>query len=60
DDESADWRRIETRAFGLLATEILERCPPDVDLSSLHKLAHDCTQPDVRARPLMEEVARAV
>ncbi|CAJ0889515.1 hypothetical protein AMST5_03968 [freshwater sediment metagenome] len=60
DDENVDWRRIETRAFGLLATEILERRPPDAELSSLHKLAHDCTQPDVRARPLMEEVARAV
>lgn len=60
DNDSADWRRIESRAFGLLVAEILERCPQEPALSPLHELARACIQKDVRARPSMSDVARAL
>jgi hypothetical protein len=72
--ENADWRRIETRAFGLLMSEVLERCLPDANdgaaahattaegmaASRWRDLARACVQEDVRARPLMADVARAL
>ena len=55
------WRRIETRAFGLLLGELLDRCNADESaderLAGLRKLAASCTQPDVGARPEMAAVS---
>jgi hypothetical protein len=59
-DDGADWRRIESRAFGLLAAEILARCPHGPTLSGLHEIARACIQQDVRARPSMADVARVL
>ncbi len=50
------WRRIETRAFGLLFDELLDRCAPFETLVPLRELATACTQPHVAARPTMAEV----
>jgi hypothetical protein len=54
------WRRIETRAFGLLLEELLDRCPasesPYENLAGLRDLATASTQPDVGARPDMDAV----
>jgi hypothetical protein len=72
--ESADWRRIETRAFGLLMNEILDRCAANAReaqddnattaagaaLSGLRDLAQACVQEDVRARPSMADVVSAL
>jgi hypothetical protein len=56
----AAWRRIETRAFGLLLEELLDRCPesesPDESRAGLRNLAAACTQADVGARPAMDAV----
>lgn len=72
--ESADWRRIETRAFGLLMNEILDRCAANAreaqddgatsaagaTLPGLRDLAQACVQEDVRARPSMADVVSAL
>lgn len=50
------WRRVETRAFGLLLDELLDCCAADENISGLRALAHSCTQPDVAARPHMDAV----
>ncbi len=50
--------RIETRAFGILLSELLERCPDSATQPELHALAVRCLQDDVLARPAMHEVAR--
>lgn len=54
------WRRIETRAFGLLLGELLDRCVTDESaderLAGLRELAAACAQPDVGARPEMAAV----
>jgi hypothetical protein len=54
----ADLQRIETRAWGILADEIADRCPDG--FPALHALAERCQQPDVQARPLMDEVCAAL
>ncbi|MGJ0510352.1 MAG: leucine-rich repeat-containing protein kinase family protein [Methylocystis sp.] len=59
-DDNADWRRIETRAFGLLMMEALDRCAEAAQLAGLRELARVCVQPDTRARPLMADVLRAI
>jgi hypothetical protein len=47
--------RVETRAFGILLDELLERCPtPPADLRDL---AQACTGPDPAARPAMADAA---
>ncbi|CAM3087486.1 protein kinase [Pseudomonas floridensis] len=54
--------RIETRAFGILLGEMLERCeasPEDSPIiDGLKGLAARCTQADCSNRPLLEEVHR--
>ena len=54
------WRRIETRAFGLLFEELLDRCAPWEASARLRELATVCTQPHVAARPTMVEVSAAL
>jgi len=49
------WRRVETRAFGLLLEELLDRCTAADALPALRDLATACTQPTTAARPTMDE-----
>jgi hypothetical protein len=51
-------RRIEVRAWGLLAEELLRRCMTDVP--ALRDLAGACTQPNVGVRPTFDEVVAQV
>ncbi|MCI3946054.1 protein kinase [Pseudomonas syringae] len=52
--------RIETRAFGILLGELLERCDAatqhDAVIASLQALQARCVQPDCQQRPSLEEV----
>ncbi len=50
--------RIETRAFGILLSELLDRCPDSATQPELYALAGQCLQADVKARPAMQEVYR--
>ncbi|MBD2716295.1 serine/threonine-protein kinase [Microvirga sp. STR05] len=54
-------QRLETRAFGCLLEELLERCKvpagAEVALEAARKLQQECVQPDTAARPLLAEVA---
>lgn len=55
------WQRVETRAFGLLLGEVLDRCDPAPDaLDHLRALERRCVQPDAGARPLIEDVRAAL
>jgi hypothetical protein len=54
------WRRVETRAFGLLLEELLDLCAPQDMTADLRVLARACTQPSVAARPTMAEVRTAL
>lgn len=54
------WRRVETRAWGLLLEELLNHCAPAEATKDLHDLAYACTQPTVAARPTMAEVRAAL
>jgi hypothetical protein len=51
---------IETRAYGILLGELLERCEPETyataALHGLRRLQQNCIQPTVDARPSMAEV----
>ena len=58
--EPAALRRIETRAWGLLLGELLERCGAVAERPDLRALQRDCVQPAVGARPEMAEVAAAL
>jgi hypothetical protein len=49
------WRRVESRAYGLLLGELLERCASSDAPADLRELATACAQPTVPARPTMEE-----
>lgn len=49
------WRRIETRAFGLLLEELLERCTSENAIPALRDVATACTQPRTVSRPTMDE-----
>lgn len=51
-----DLPKIETRAFGILLQELLDRT--DAPPAALSALAADCRQPAVSHRPAMAEVAR--
>ncbi|KFE57618.1 leucine-rich repeat-containing protein kinase family protein [Pseudomonas syringae] len=51
--------RIETRAFGILLGELLERCDEPAPLEWLELQAR-CIQPDVGQRPAMSEVERGL
>lgn len=55
-------QRIETRAYGILLGELLDRCERPTGetgpLDQLRQLERDCTQADVERRPAMPEVAR--
>ncbi|GAB7530131.1 leucine-rich repeat-containing protein kinase family protein [Pseudomonas sp. 3A(2025)] len=48
--------RIETRAFGILLSELLDRCPESATRPALRALAERCMQADVQARPAMQTV----
>ena len=54
------WRRVETRAFGLLLEELLERCASANALPALQDLAAACTQPTTASRPTMDEALACV
>ncbi len=59
--EGDAWRRIEARAWGLLLGELLDRCAPDpVGAAKVRELERACVQPVVKARPLMDEIVRAI
>jgi hypothetical protein len=53
-------QRIETRAFGILLGELLERCEArageQITIDQLQDLQQHCTQPDVTMRPLLSEI----
>lgn len=56
---SAAWQRVETRAFGLLLGELLDRCASEPkEIAQLRDLERACVQTDVAARPLMAEVVK--
>ncbi|HEX8593132.1 MAG TPA: leucine-rich repeat-containing protein kinase family protein [Pseudomonas sp.] len=49
--------RIEARAFGILLGELLARCDSEaLHMSALHQLHIRCVQPDVSARPTLQEI----
>lgn len=49
--------RIETRAFGILLGELLERCEAEASqLIALRQLQARCMQPDVSKRPTLQEL----
>lgn len=54
------WRRIETRAFGILLEELLERCDTSPAHHALRELATACMQARVAARPTMDEVIESL
>jgi hypothetical protein len=57
----AAWQRLETRAWGLLLGELLDRCTEEIpEQSRLRRLHRDCVQPEPSARPLMVEVMEAL
>ncbi len=57
----AAWQRIETRAFGLMLGELLDRCASEPEeIARLRDLERACVQADVAARPLMAEVVEAL
>jgi serine/threonine protein kinase len=58
DEESDDWRRIETRAFGVFLTETLDRC--ETEIERLREISQMCLARNPRARPLMSEVAQLI
>ncbi|WP_457798024.1 leucine-rich repeat-containing protein kinase family protein [Methylocystis sp. S23] len=59
--EADAWRRVETRAWGLLLGELIERCVGDpAELREMRALAEICVQPDPRLRPLMAEALDAL
>ncbi|WP_342150509.1 leucine-rich repeat-containing protein kinase family protein [Methylorubrum sp. SB2] len=59
--QGAAWQRIETRAFGLLLGELLDRCASEPEgIARLRDLERACVQADVAARPLMAEMAQAL
>ncbi len=58
--EPAALRRIETRAWGLLLGELLERRAAAADRAALRALQRDCVQPVVGARPEMAEIVAAL
>jgi hypothetical protein len=53
--EGDRWRRVETRAFGLLLSELLTLCPTDPSLAPLQDFARACVAPETRRRPFVEE-----
>lgn len=59
--DGAAWQRVETRAFGLLLGELLDRCDtkPE-DFVWLRDLERACVQANTRARPLMAEVVETL
>jgi hypothetical protein len=57
----AAWQRIETRAWGILLGELLDRCVGDpAGASALRALQCRCTAPNPAERPLMAEVLDAL
>lgn len=59
--EAGAWKRIETRAFGLLLGELLERRPAnEAEPTGLRALQRACVQENPQSRPLMREVVAAL
>ncbi|RTL85651.1 MAG: protein kinase [Hyphomicrobiales bacterium] len=59
--EGDAWRRIESRAFGVLLEEVLARCPPEsAAIQKLRDLARACLGKEARERPLLTEAAREI
>ena len=57
----APWQRVETRAWGLLLGELLDRCAEKpAGIADLRALERACRQPDPRARPSMAAVVHAL
>lgn len=54
----ASLQRLDVRAWGLLLSELLSRCP--TESAGLRELERACIQSDPGARPLMAEVADAL
>lgn len=55
------FQRIETRAWGILLGELLDRCAAKPSgAPALHALQRRCTAPDPAARPLMAEALDAL
>lgn len=53
------WRRIETRAYGVLLDELLARSDTPAH-GALRELAMACLQAEVAARPTMDEVVESL
>jgi hypothetical protein len=53
-------QRLETRAWGLLLGEVLQRCDALAEDPLLRGLEQDCTRPDVAARPPMAQAVAAL
>ncbi|CAO4164835.1 Leucine-rich repeat-containing serine/threonine-protein kinase [Methylorubrum populi] len=59
------WQRVETRAWGLLLGELLDRCTAvssahSSALTGLRDVEQACRQPNPRARPSMAEVVNSL
>lgn len=52
------WRRVESRAYGLLLDELLDRCASHDAPPGLRELAAACTQTAAAARPTMEQALK--
>ncbi|MBB2960872.1 leucine-rich repeat-containing protein kinase family protein [Methylobacterium sp. R2-1] len=56
-EAGASWLRIETRAWGILLGELLDRCAEEPEgIAALRALERACCQADTRARPSIAEV----
>ncbi|PXW66645.1 leucine-rich repeat-containing protein kinase family protein [Methylobacterium sp. B4] len=56
-EDGAAWQRVETRSWGILLGELLERCGADPsELASLRALERACLGADPRDRPSMLDI----
>ena len=51
---------LESRAFGILLGELLDRCPEAVAIPALSQLASTCMTADVAARPAMADITASL
>jgi hypothetical protein len=59
--EGDAWQRIEVRAWGLLLSELLDRCATEPsELEKLRQIESACVQPSPGGRPLMADVMAAL
>jgi hypothetical protein len=60
-DEGKAWRRVETRAWGLLFGELLDLCATKpAEVEKWRRLQGACVQSDPSARPLMDEIVESL